>query len=51
MEALKKTVKACDEQFTFPIPKLFFLNIYFRDFSLKNYLILYVKQNKSEAEF
>ena len=25
--------------------------IYFCDFSLKNYLILYVKQNKSEAEF
>ena len=49
MEALK-TVKACDEQFTFEFPQLFFQNICFRDVSLKNYLILYVKQNKSEAE-
>ena len=28
----------------------FFQSIYFRDVSLKNYLILYVKQNKSISE-
>ena len=38
-------MKACDEQFAFAIPKMFFLNIHFRDVSLKNYLIPYVKQN------
>ena len=44
--SLKKTVKASDEQFTFAIPIIFFQSFYFRDVSLKNYLILYVKQNK-----
>ena len=44
--SLKKTVKACDEQFTFAIPIIFFQSFYFRDFSLKKYLILFVKQNK-----
>ena len=44
--SLKKTVKACDKQFTFAIPIIFFQCIYFRDVSLKNYLILYVKQKK-----
>ena len=29
---------------------MFFLNIYFHDFSVKNYLILYAKQNKSGSE-
>ena len=37
-------MKTYDEQFTVAIPKMFFLNIHFRDVSLKNYLILYVKQ-------
>ena len=37
-------MKTYDEQFTFAIPKMFFLNIHFRDVSLKNYLTLYVKQ-------
>ena len=40
-------MEASDEQFTFAIPIIFFQSIYFRDVSLKNYLILYVKQNKS----
>ena len=44
---LKKTVRASDEQFTFAIPMIFFHSIYFCDVSLKNYLILHVKQNKS----
>ena len=43
----KKTVKASsDEQFTLAIPIIFFQSIYFRDVSLKNYLILYVKQKQ-----
>ena len=29
---------------------IFFLNIYFQDFSVKNYLILHAKQNKSGTE-
>ena len=32
------------------IPIIFFLNIYFHDFSVKNYLILYAKQSKSGSE-
>ena len=48
--SLKKTVKASDEQFTFAIPITFLYSIYFRDVSLKNYLILHVKQNKSMSE-
>ena len=43
-----KTVEASDEQFTFAIPIFFFQIFYFRDVSLKNYLILYVKQNKKQ---
>ena len=48
--SLRKTVKACDEQFTFAISITFFQSNYFCDVSLKNYLILYVKRNKSESE-
>ena len=48
--SLKKTVKACDKQFTFAIPIIFFQCIYFRDVSLKNYLILYVKQKKNQCQ-
>ena len=29
---------------------LFFLNIYFPDFSVENYLVLYAKQKKSGSE-
>ena len=35
---------------TFAIPIIFFLNIYFHDFSAKNYLIRYAKQYKSGSE-
>ena len=45
--SLSKNVKTCDEQSTFAIPIIFFLNIYF---SVKNLLILYAKQSKSESE-
>ena len=48
--SLKKTVRASDEQFTFAIPIIFFHSIYFRDVSLKNCLIVNVKQNKSMSE-
>ena len=48
--SLKKTVKASDEQFTFAIPIIFSQSIYVRDVSLKNCLILYVKQKKSMSE-
>ena len=41
--SLKNTVEASDEQFTFAIPINFSQSIYFRDVSLKNYLVLYVK--------
>ena len=47
---LPKSVKTCYERSTFAIPIIFFLNIYFHDFSVKNYLILYAKQNKSGSE-
>ena len=36
-----ESVKTCDERSTFAIPIIFFLDIYFHDFSLKNYFILY----------
>ena len=36
-------MKDSDEQFTFAIPIIYIHSIYFRDVSLKNYLILYVK--------
>ena len=45
-----KSVKTCDERSPFAIPIIFFLDIYFHDFSLKNYLILYAKQSKSGSE-
>ena len=48
--SLSKSVKTCDERSTFAIPILFFLKFYFLDFSVKNYLILYAKQNKSGSE-
>ena len=48
--SLSKSVKTCDERSTFAIPILFFLKFYFHDFSVKNYLILYAKQNKSGSE-
>jgi len=43
-------VKTCDERSTFEKPIIVFLNIYFHDFSVKNYLILYAKQKKSGSE-
>ena len=43
-------MKTCDERSTFAIPIIVFLNIYFHDFSVKNYLILYAKQKKSGSE-
>ena len=49
-ESLSKSVKTCDERSTFEIPITVFLNIYFHDFSVKNYLILYAKQKKSGSE-
>ena len=49
-ESLSKSVKTCDEGSTFAIPIFFPLNFYFHDFSVKNYLILYAKQQKSESE-
>ena len=48
--SLSRSVKTCDERPTFAIPITFFLNIYFHDFSVKNYLILYAKQSKSGSE-
>ena len=48
--SLKKTLNASDEQFTFAIPIIFFQSFYFRDVSLKNYLILYVKQNQKKKK-
>ena len=48
--SLKNTGEASDEQFTFAIPINFSQSIYFPDVSLKHYLILYVKQNKSMSE-
>ena len=38
------TVKTCNERSTIAIPIIFFLNIHFHDFCVKNYLILYAKQ-------
>ena len=48
--SLSKSVKTCDERSTFEIPIIVFLNIYFHDFSVKNYLILYAKHKKSGSE-
>ena len=48
--SLSKNVKTCDERCTFAIPTIVFLIIYFLDFSVKNYLILYAKQSKSGSE-
>ena len=43
-------MKTCDERSMFAMPIISFLNINFHDFSVKNYLILYAKQNKSGSE-
>ena len=54
--SLSKSMKTCDEWSTFAIPGADgntdgkFLNIYFHDFSVKHYLILYAKQSKSGSE-
>ena len=49
--SISKSVKTCDERSTFAIPMIFFFrNIHFHDFSLKNYLNRYAKQNKSGSE-
>ena len=49
--SLSKSVNTCDERSTFAIPIIFFLTIYFHDFSVKNkYVILYAKQRKSGSE-
>ena len=49
--SISKSVKTCDERSTFAIPIIFFFrNIHFHDFSLKNYLNRYAKQNKSGSE-
>ena len=45
-----KSMKTCYEQSTLAIPIIFFLNIFFIDFSVKNYLILYAKQNRLGLE-
>ena len=42
--------KTWDERSTFAMPIIVFLNIYFHDFSVKNYLILYAKHKKSGSE-
>ena len=47
---LSKSVKTCDERSIFAISIRFFLNIYFHDFSVENYLILYAKQSKLGSE-
>ena len=48
--SLSKSVNTCDERAIFAIPIIFFLNIYFQYFSVKNYLILYAKQSKSGSK-
>ena len=50
--SLSKSVKTCDERSIFAgaIPIIFFVNIYLHDFSVKKYLILYAKQNKSGSK-
>ena len=48
--SLSKSVKTCDERSTFEIPIIVFLNIYFHDFSVKNYLILYAKQKNQDQK-
>ena len=42
-------MKGCDEQFTFAMLIVFSKVV--RDGNLKNYLIRFVKQNKSMSEF
>ena len=39
-----------NEPSTFAIPIISFVNVYFHDLSVENYLILYAKQNKSGSE-
>ena len=48
--SLSNSAKTCDERSTFAIPIICFLNIYFNGFSVKNYLILHVKPNKSGSK-
>ena len=48
--SLSKSVKTCNERSTLMQYQYFFLNIHFHDFSRKNYLIRYAKQNKSGSE-
>ena len=43
-------METSNERSTFAIQIILFLNIYFQDFSVKNYLILHAKQNKSGTE-
>ena len=45
-----KDCKTWHERSTFEIPIIFFLSIGFHDFSVKNYLIQYAKQNKWEGQ-
>lgn len=47
-QGLSKSVETCVEWFIFAIPRIFSVNIYLHDFSLKNYLILCAKQSKSD---
>ena len=47
---LSKRAKTCDAAVYICNTNNFFLNIYFHDFSVKNYLIVYAKQNKSGSE-
>ena len=50
--SISKSVKTCDERSTLAIPIIFFSrNIHFHDFSLKNYLNRYAKQNKSGSAY
>ena len=39
-----------NEPSTFAIPIISFVNVYFHDLSVENYLILYAKRNKSGSE-
>ena len=48
--SLSKSLKTCNERSTLAIPVMFFLNIYFHDFSVKTFFILHAKQNKSGSE-
>ena len=49
LEAFKES-EDFNEPSTFAIPVISFVNVYFHDLSVENYLILYAKQNKSGSE-